>query len=877
MVRQYTRSISLISALALLVAPLTSLLANASVQAAKGPVGSASAPVKDPKGAYIMFKAEPLKDGKGSGLTIDVEKLTADPKGVSEKLYQFMKSGGYIAESAGAEKDFETRMKAVVAKWTEETIKVGGASRQAVAELVYVIDLGKEHEKNKFLVTAMKVWTSDAQAGNQNPSSFVPGQFKGTQPDKWAAEFLNSGAVHARKALNENRAPEKIKKDVGLIEEKPLVPVSPNGNVREPAPAVSDVESLYVQGADFGDVFKKGDKTARKISIKMSTRKEADGTLVDELRIYDLTKPGDLFYQSVDMPGAGGESTFALDDRQPGMRKYTLKMTREAGGDLKIVFGREGSGGEGNIETSASRLMRLRALQAYSMGMMKTINGEDYYVLDQGGEAVDKMYFPSTIKQDLSAPDTQMKRLRPTNMAEVARVINGRYVVHTDKQPDLGKFAGKPYHLEWVQVHDRNHKDFPGYFKVAEGPGTNPSTPPGGSTTTTPNPPQPPAGGGYLELEKRFLDQGIYELNGKAMQGAPAGRMRVYRSTAEGKKWLAEKYGDKAYLMQHIVVIPAAQRLVNVVFMPKTSGAYVDKEIFTLDGKYLVSVSDAGLLYMDLGKVDPDEKRGFAEVGGVALVDNTKTVSKVFDKGVLPHALKTADFEPKEIETALKNLDTVLKGAATYMVNGSRPVSLVVVIGDKATAFWPDIKDGTASDGGHQDVKAGNAYDAYKGMGPFLEFPEAPTLDGMKLSQLKKVSDAAVYVNEVPAAQANKEKPRRYYMLVTFNNNDQKMRTAFMNVFNIGDGTLEAPAGENFEIGGLSDVKIEGDLMTSGMEPRVVSPIKTDSKKGLYGMFATRASATANTKDTKANCLGPVAWWGMTKAQALEACKNNSY
>lgn len=878
--RRISRYLSLFLALALLAAPLRFSLAtvNGGPVGPKTPAAPSGSTSQAPIGAFVMVTAVPAQDpnGKGGEMKIDVEKLTAEPKAVGEKLYLFMRGGGYIAESASGEKDFDARMKALVVKWTEEKIKAGGAARQAVAELVYVIDLGKEHEKNKLLLTTMQVWTKDPEAGKQNPGNFVPGQLKGSSPDKWADEFLTSAAIHARKALNENRAPGKIKEDIVRVEEKDIIPVSLNGQGHDPLQAMSEWQRTILGSGIVMNVFQKGDPTSRKIFMTMATSKQPDGFLADELRIYDITNPGDVFYQSYAIAPGGGVIKGPLDDRTAGKREYKLTMQPNTQGELEIVFARPDSKGEGTITTTFSDLMRLRAAQAVNAGQTKTINGQNFYVLGQLGETGDKLFFPAAVKDHVSGND--MNKLRPSNMAVgLVKNTNGRDSVMTGAKPDLGKIGGKPYHMAWVEQPDPNKPKYPGYFDVFEGEGDKPATnPPTGSTGTTPSPNPNP---NDPDLENRYLNSGYYALNPKAYEGAPEGRLRILSATEKGILWLLKEYPGDAFSKMHVVVIPDAKpkRIANVSFMPKPDATFTAQKMFIHDHKYFVTVSDGGTLYMDLGSISLNEKTGFSELGGV-MADDKKTVSKITSKSILPHALNVAGFDGKEIAVAMKNLETVLKDATVYTIDGSRTVNLVVKIGGgKPMQFWPEIKDGPASDGSHTDTKTGNAYDAYKGAGPLDEkFPEAPTLDGMKLAKIKDVSDAVIYVNEVPAASATKEKPRRYYMLVGFNNKDQKMRTAFMNVFNVGDGTLEPPAGDKFDIAGLLHVKFDGDLMTSGMEPRVVSPQKKDPTKGLYGMFATRASAKANTKDPATNCLGPVVWWGMTKDQAVEACKKNA-
>lgn len=191
-------------------------------------------------------------------------------------------------------------------------------------------------------------------------------------------------------------------------------------------------------------------------------------------------------------------------------------------------------------------------------------------------------------------------------------------------------------------------------------------------------------------LEVQFIRSCYYAPNPKASEGVSADKLRILSATEKGKAWLNESYADTAFAKQHILVIPEAKRLANVPFMPKANGAFQSKDMFILEGQYLVTTSDGGTLYMDLAALDPDIMRGFVEVGGV-LSDGALTISRITHKGVLPDALKIAGFKAREIEKIMKNLESALAGKTRFAVYGSRESALVVrVDGGRDIHLFPN-------------------------------------------------------------------------------------------------------------------------------------------------------------------------------------------
>ena len=473
--------------------------------AAKGGKGASSSKPAPPPGSTIepAIKGAPVKNDKAA------KEEEAKPLNALAKLLAEEKPGGVVRESAakrigdfllggdGGKGSFvnkesrangaDGRLKALAKRWVEETFTNPAYKGKApVAELYYV--LGEEGKlpdwaaNHPVLKANMGGFDRDKLVGNmagytageKKAGQTGHGQFSDTsKPEEWAFAFYNDAAGLANKIISDRRTKDQKVSDVTKIEEKPNVPEGPGQKAAAGQSTGFDLASLFETGAVVHNVYQEGDPTSRKISMKMHTAKDKDG-VYDDIAICDITYPTDVFCRTFRINGSGGSQTFQLDDRQAGLRKYTLEMTPDKHGNMQVNFGRPGNKNQFDVTTQS--LAKLRAEQAVQTGNIRTVNGQDYYVLGQSAGTGDLLFFPAAIKGKLNGKGNE--NLSPELLATVVSIKDGRPMVA--QKPDLGNVRGKDYHL-------RFNPDL-GYYEVAEGKGDPP--------ISTGEPDKPAGGGG---------------------------------------------------------------------------------------------------------------------------------------------------------------------------------------------------------------------------------------------------------------------------------------------------------------------------------------------------------------------------------------------
>jgi hypothetical protein len=824
--------------------------------------------------------------GGTEGPKIDFKAETADPKAIADQLTQLI-LGGYTEAPVAAAKNTEKEMRAMVAAWVDKAVK-DDAKRAKLGAMVYLLKQGDGDGRKKALFDALKSWK-----GEPMPNEPKFAKYNGGKASKWSDDFLTFATDRSQLIFSQTRTQGEVVGDVIRREDKPGIPTPAAGGTVLPGnPSPTSFDRFFKNGGtDPLNVFQKGDTYSRTIVLKIATVRDGD-YLSEELRIYDITDRGDVVMQTFPIGNRPDSRTFVLDDR-PGVKpvQYKLEMKPDSTGAVAITFGRPDSKkGQGLIETSVDDLRRRLSLQAQNDGTEMDIGGQKYYVLGQSGDTVDKLFFPASIKDNQGDPDTS--KLRPTNMATVSFLdAKGRQVNITDKKPDIGVIAGQPYHLEWVAQPDSTKAGYPGKFKVAEGKGDlyQPPAPPkvdskeGGKEGGKEGEKEGGKGGNGgngadgsdpAQYEKMIVEQGYYKLNTDASAGAPEGKFRIYSITPQGEEWLkSQRDPEKAFARRHVLVIPSANRVLNVPFSSNFYQAktFTAKTMRVLDGKFLVSESDAGFLYMDINKVYPDRKteedlEGFVQVGEVGLNGGEFSKLSVTEYGVLDDAMRVAGFTDEQRKVAMANALKVLGEAKAYTLSGTKAV-LTATMEGVSKNFWPEIKDAPAAsgDGKHEGVAKGNAFDL--SFGKFDGFPKQPSYESHSLKAVVTTDDAVMYENDVDPAKATKEDPKRWYVMVALKNQSKKVRTGYIAVFGKGTDDLP-PLPSSYNVGGLMDNASDQDLTTSGAQIKLLT--NTDRSKGAYVVTTTAAE---QPRDAKANCVGPIVWWGMARPDAVKACQ----
>ncbi|PIR19512.1 MAG: hypothetical protein COV48_01590, partial [Elusimicrobia bacterium CG11_big_fil_rev_8_21_14_0_20_64_6] len=189
----------------------------------------------------------------------------------------------------------------------------------------------------------------------------------------------------------------------------------------------------------------------------------------NEVGIFDITdRPEDVFGQR--FPIKAGETSFVLDDRTPGHKKYELKFgPPDESGNREVTLARPGGGVA--LTTSVGALFLTRADQAEKMGNIISVNGQEFYALPQGGAKSAMALFPKALIDGRSLADGA--NLKPQLYSEIGmRGDNGenRNAESGDNNgPMLGSVGGKDYHLEFNKTL--------GVWEVKEGAGYPPPVP----------------------------------------------------------------------------------------------------------------------------------------------------------------------------------------------------------------------------------------------------------------------------------------------------------------------------------------------------------------------------------------------------------------
>jgi hypothetical protein len=199
------------------------------------------------------------------------------------------------------------------------------------------------------------------------------------------------------------------------------------------------------------------------------------------------------------------------------------------------------------------------------------------------------------------------------------------------------------------------------------------------------------------QYERWILERGHYAVNAEASQGAPAGRFRILTVTPKGEAWLQDQRDpERNYARRHILVIPQEKRILNLPFSQNFYMAerFEAKEIGVIDGRWLKTTSDQGVLFMDTTRVYPvkkefDDLEGFVQAGEVGFGSSRRI--RIEDRAILPHALELAGFDAQEIKAAQTQVTAVLPKSGTYVISGSHATSLFLTQGTRTWVFWPKL------------------------------------------------------------------------------------------------------------------------------------------------------------------------------------------
>lgn len=689
--------------------------------------------------------------------------------------------------------------------------------------------------------------------------------------------FLDEAAKFAREVILDPRSAQELRDSIAANNTTtPVVPGGPGGsgtgNRRNGNIGSSQQYSfadLYENGAIVQNVYGEGDEGARRISMKMYTRRLEDGTVVNEIGVFDITDPNDVYGRR--FPVKNGEVTFPLDDRTAGHKQYTLKLaTQEGGTDQTLFFGRKGSkpgdpgsisyenpnGPEGQRQTmTVGELFKKRADQAAELNNVVAVGGQEFYVVPQGGKNSALLLMPRSL---IDAGAADPRDLVPALYAVVGqRGPDGRNQNASGKPHLWGTVGGKEFHLEFNAAL--------GLWEVKDGAGDKPK-PPVTPTTgqivqnpTTPTATQEvsPEDAATLDQVEQLAQAGGWVRDEAANAGlseATRGKVRIY------------KREDPREGTLYNILVPPTQFPGGQMQFGSQNG-HTLKRMRGL-GHYMVIEYEDQKQYVDL---DKPKGNGFEMAGFVVM--KTKEAQKMVDVVLLLDAMTNYFGIPTGAPAMTTIPERTARRAAgnPYFIQGSmtkdgenEALVATVNIAGKSYFVWPGDQEERAADPNDAGLNGpGNAFD----VGPSSEAEEFPDevnyTDTLRVKAINKSAEIAMYESVNDGAKPD---PKKWYMMLKFRSEDSLYRTKLIEVFSEETGKRKLPAG--YQMGGLVTADLNVDRARAKM--RVVAG--TTDAKGVLAAFNTPATGD-NQQNKKDNCVGPVIWWGVTRDEAVTACK----
>lgn len=902
-------------------------------------------PVKPETVEGVAVDAPSKKTSEGTSVDLIEElakRISGNPAAaqasLSERLFKFLTEDDkrYITDQVRAKPDVMKTLRGDTDAWVAQQIKDGKAGDLSVLYIVMgsgpkapqwavqepardkdLADLLQKGARLEKLKTAMERagWTKKPLGGSQ-------GQITAGKRDEVIAFFSDGatkdaktgGATYwAKVVLGEKRTDSDLKSSIVTNEDKTTVPGSTagGGQVIPGTVKAFDVAALYERGGATGLVYAPGDPVSRKISVKLYTTREADGSLVTKVGVFDITnaKGGEIFGQRFDIPNGPGEFTFPLDDRKPGFPKYTLKFSPGESG-MNVTFAREGGEG-GKIETSVAGLYNARARQAVDEGVSVTVGGQKYLALGQGSGKAGLVFFPGDTGSRLNDGELVDAQLYSNTAGKTA----GRDVNLPGKR-HLGKVDGKDYHLVF--------NDTLKYWEVKEGKGDDLEAPKPAPTTAGGNTPQtggnttqpggqtnpdgtpvvtPDAG---AEAEAALLKDGEWEINTEVSKGLAdqyKSKVRVYSWTNRNNKEPGKQIGRPISERHWVFDANLPKGRAYLPFFNPTKDDMLRKtgEVRGI-GKYLAVTTDQFTGYLDVSKLnqDPKTQHYLYDINTKCMVwePENKDGGRSFcvkDLVLLEDALIRVGAPPEMRKAILDNARTLkLAEEANLMTIESKwdkeakpkptwgPV-VAIVTGKGGATLWPKLVpygQVAEADGDTKNPTGGqtNAFNTVAG--PDAEFPTEPqTVDnqGNKGTAyfVKKSADGlvALYGDDKEPAKA-----KNWYVMAKIKlAGDKVARTGFVQVIVEAD---KFPGVDKLGMKGAvlpkhPDAEGQRDVISTGGLRKLT--------KGDAGVIYAVENKNVTTPDTGTtankyiNCMGPVLWWGLDEAKAKKVCDDNKF
>lgn len=772
----------------------------------------------------------------------------------------------------------EEVISAVVERWTKEqapsdramfyfVIGTGDAVPGWVtADELLSKTLPPKREAEKRLRKALERFTKDAKIA------------AGLEADSTSA-FLNTAVAEAKKVFDDDREMPAVDDSVARNNTTATRVPSTSGTGQQFDGALREysLQDLYSEGAVVKNLSGPNDKNSSTISMKIYTKRLPDGTVVNEIGIFDITDTSHIVGQR--FPIDSRDKEFVLDDLSPGNKKFELKFgLPDAAGNREITFSRPG--GE-PLKTSVSELFLKRADQAERMGNIATVDGKDYYVIPQGGAKSGLLMFSKEVV-DGRENGGDARRLIPQLYADVGQRGPGGPNVNIPPGekggPHLGTTpSGKDFHLVW----DKNK----GGWVVTEGAGDMPVAPaaaagtdPAGTSPagTTPAGTTPSADSQTVSALKATLFKDC-EMNAD--------------DTAEIAANLKDRYGvvyctNEIDGRHPIVLVPKTAKTPSQQLNFNAAGLKLNRVRFV--DHFLVLQFDKQVQYLDVLKEDDG---GNYTLMGIVNVEKRET-NAFENKQLFLDALRnymgvTAGSDDARAFTVVPERITQTLGNKPVALTGSTPEDpqtharyLMVMARNNGKSFeiWPNLKT--------SDVDTSGAEQYANLSGPGNAFaPESSTEDNTPLPadfqaagsrkavELKATStrDTVLYVTQDTAGAPE---PKKYFLMFRYFADKDGAKTVYrqkpIEVFN----EANPYPGDGLQLGSLTATSAPV-LVRGNLAYRFISG--SSRSKGVLGVFQEAQVTGAGQQDSKKNCVGSVVWWGVSAAQAATACKDDKF
>jgi hypothetical protein len=767
-----------------------------------------------------------------------------------------------------------TALGAVARDWGEKAGSVG-----SVAMFYFVAGPG----------TAAPAW---AQKDPVLSKTFVPGmkwedrlrlaladwtgksQIDKTKEKSQATAFLNDAAAKAATVFSDPRTKAEIDLSVKANDTTATVVPGVNGPSRpqfDGSTSQYGMKELYLDGAVVVNVAGSGDANSRTISMKIYTKRMPDGTTRNEIGIFDITDaPDNIFGQRFPV---GDDKSFVLDDRTPGHKKYELKFGKGDNGERTISFGRPGGGTD--LKTSVDALYLKRANQAAALGNIVNVGGEEFYVLPQGGgKGALAMFSKSMID---NRDEKNARNIIPALYADVTRRDgDGRNenIPAGDKGgPHLGTVGGKDYHLVFnkdlkiweVKEGAGDLPEAPKPPAATTGAGTGTGTGTGAGTGTGTTPDTSPAGGFSADdMISRVLTQtpGCKKEDSSKLAADLKGQYGLVACTEE------------AGGVHEILIVPKSVAESQQIEYPSMDGYQL------LSGRlydhYLVLVFDKMIQYLDLQK---SEKTGYANAGVIDVP--TKSATKFTDVNALVDAMVThlgiAASDPA-VRGVPANLTKQL-GTKKYILQSSFPKGVFVVLAmnnGKQGEIWPNLGkpgEGPPAVENQYASVGGGAANAMDSAGTVSSAEQKFPAELLLPESRKAVPMAGHGATTDVAVYESVDAPKKYFLELKYYAKDPEEKKVFhQKFFEVFNDANPLPA--SFTAQGLLTAGAVVQKSTAASYRFIKGTGKT---KGVLAMFQNKQVSEANQRDPKANCVGPVIWWGsgISRDAAQAACEKD--